>query len=97
MRKKFGGYSINAKKMGTSRRQDGLLQTQTLLEGDIEIGIHIDPNTWRGDWLRDFTFGKDSWQSYRLMNVMNSYLPVDPNSGIAPEKNLVTAVWLELN
>lgn len=87
MRKKFGGYTINAKAYRAPQtRSDGLLQTQTLLEGDIEIGIHIDPNTWRGDWLRDFVFHDEAQRRQaRLVNVFNTWL--------APEKNLVTAVW----
>lgn len=93
MKRKFGGYTINAKKISGAQKADGTIVTETLLEGDIEIGIDIDPHTWRGDWLRDFIFGKDSWESYRLLTVANSYLPVSQKGGIAPEKNLVTATW----
>lgn len=96
MRKKFGGYSIDARKYRKILRTDGLTQTTTILEGNIEIGIEIDPNTWRGDWLRDFLFGKDSWQEWRLINVENyvsrASLWIDGHEELV-DRNIVTAVW----
>lgn len=93
MRKKFGGYSIDATKLKKHTRNDGLLQTTTILEGNIEIGIDIDPYTWRGDWLRDFLFGKDSWKEWRLINVENHYVKDASERGEYIERNMVTAVW----
>lgn len=96
MRKKFGGYSINAVQVGRSVRGDKLIQTSTILEGNIEIGIDIDPYTWRGDWLREFIFGKGTQRQWRLINVENQYLPQSKLvKGEYVERNLVTAVWAE--
>ncbi|MBO7734724.1 MAG: hypothetical protein J6S67_19345, partial [Methanobrevibacter sp.] len=89
MHKKFGRYTVNATKGIKRERSDGLIETQTTIMGNIEIGLQIDPMTWRGDWLRDFMFGKDA-AKYRLLNVENQTIDVRIN-GVPTERNLVTA------
>ena len=96
MRRRFGGYCIDARKYQRILRIDGLVQTTTILKGNIEIGLEIDPYSWRGDWLRDFLFGKGSATKWRLINVENHMLPTchwDEDHGESMDRNVVVAVW----
>ena len=94
MKNKFGRYTIRARKVMTTERPDGLIETRALLQGNIEIGIEITPMTWRGDWLAKFEFGEAEAGNYRLINVQNNLGTVEVNSrGDEEDENLVIAVW----
>jgi len=86
MKKKFGRYCVNAVKNNKlSQRSDGLWEATITITGDIEIGIEIDPYTWRGDWLSDFVLGKEDTGNYRLINVENKFKGCSQNT--------ITGVW----
>ena len=90
MKKKFGTYRVDFKKIGKPVvREGGLVETKALITGDIEIGIDIDLYSWTGDWLREATFG-DEASEYRLVTIVNSYQE-DNEKG--EEVNKVTACW----
>jgi len=89
--RKFDGYTVDFTKLNKKIRSDRLIETQSALMGNIEIGIQIDPMTWRGDWLRKMVFGKEA-DNYQLINVENHIFDITIN-GVPTERNLVTAVW----
>lgn len=95
MKKKFDGYTVDFTKINQTTRSDGLIETQCAIMGNIEIGIEIDPLTFRGDWLCKAIF-KDESHKYRLLNVENHIFDVTIN-GVPTERNLVTAVWRKIN
>lgn len=91
VKRKFGRYTVSVGKTSKTKRSDGLIETRTEIEGDVEIGIQIETMTWREDWLAQQVFGKNESDNYRLINVQNCWL------NNTCEKNLVTAVWKKLN
>lgn len=94
MKNKFDGYTIRARKIMTTKRPDGLIETRALLQGNIEIGIEITPMTWREDWLAKFEFGAAEAGNYRLVNVQNNMGTVEVDSqGTEEDENMVIAVW----
>lgn len=87
-RRKFGGYTIDYKKLNVKKQPtEGTITCKVQLSGNIEIGIDIDDWTWRGDWLTKMLF-KDNPNNYRLKSVQNNYTAYSPD-----EVNVVTAVY----
>lgn len=73
MRKKFGGYTINCSKARLTKTDKNWRGTQNYevkveLWGTIEIGIDIDPGTWREDWLLKHAF-KDAYTNYHITKL----------------------------
>ncbi len=89
MKKKFGSYVVNFKKVGKPvKRIDGLYQTEAVITGDVEIGIEMETMSWREDWLKEATFGKEDAKNWRLVNVLNDMDSYDYNK--------ITAAWRKL-
>lgn len=71
MKRKFGGYTIEVKNIYKRKTVNNGIYVTLQLVGDIEIGIHVDANTWRGDQILKYVF-KDEYTNYRIINLHNN-------------------------
>lgn len=78
MRKKFGGYTVDYKKVfcgvnTDAKTVDAIIQ----ITGDIEIGIKIERMTWREDWLKEVLF-RNNASKYRIVHLENNFIQYSP-------------------
>lgn len=71
MKKKFDGYTIEVINKVKRKLEPDLYRCSVDLKGDIEIGLHIDAWTWRGDWILKLFF-KDDYMKYSIRCIENN-------------------------
>ena len=59
MKKKFDGYTIDVKKVKTTKIDNNTIEVIFDLSGNIEIGLEIDRLTWRSDFLYNLVWGNN--------------------------------------
>lgn len=78
MKKKFDGYTIDVKKVKTTKIDNNTIEVIFDLSGNIEIGLEIDRLTWRSDFLYNLVWGNNpERQSWRTASIQNNFYMVD--------------------
>lgn len=78
MKKKFDGYTIDVKKIKTTKIDNNTIEVVFDLSGNIEIGLEIDRLSWRSDFLYNLVWGNNpERQSWRTANIQNNFYMVD--------------------
>lgn len=78
MKRKFDGYTIDVKKVKTTKIDNNTIEVVFDLSGNIEIGLEIDDFTWRSFFLYNLVWGnKPERQKWRTANIQNNLYIVD--------------------